>query len=591
MSLEPTGGSLELTDDLLQLSELFPDVPLAHINHVLKASQNDMFSASEQLLAYDLIKDNLEEICEKPNSELIAKLHGSAPQEKPWVILEPKDKDSLQRTGKRDKGKGKGRGKVKGKDKHKFTSNDSCNDHQIQARDMHSYSELNHQSTSRGKMSDSLGLEVGEMSSEASTVSSLALGTNSSSTSTDIISTTVEGAMESLRVRRLAERFEVQDTIMELLGIRQRNIDLLEYYLERNHYQKLETVYDIMLNLDETLTPSEQTHHSIENIRLSPKWNMNAIEENPVVSMSDVLKRGMKNITVAENDSCWHELQVLIDLNPQLELPKEFYMAAINWFDKDIDKVLNLAIIMNGYFDYDAKHKSEQRRRRERESENRYELSLQDVNVDLNSARLKQLFISDPQSFIRQKEEAKNFDEDGFYPVHNDRDNEWPNTKNLKQKQLHAMEWRATKLKQSLNSTNDKSLKSYYTSSISSTQAEVKNLHGEIQAEEVEHKINQAKSSFRIDLHNLSVKNAIYALDMVVSYWWSYEMDQRNVRNTKFEFTKACHVEPFMVITGRGLHSGGGIPKIKRAAVQYLKDNGYKFEENMSTISILGRRR
>jgi hypothetical protein len=587
MSLEPTGGGLELTEDLLQLSELFPDVPLAHINHVLKASQNDMFSASEQLLAYDLIKDNLEEICEMTNSELIAKVDGSALQEKPWVILEPKDKDSLQRSEKRDKGKGKGkgRGKGKGKDKH------SCNDHQIQARAMHSYSEMSHQGTSRRRMSDSLGLEVGEMSSGANTVSSLALGTNSSSTSTDIISTTVEGAMESLRIRRLAERFEVQDTIMELLGIRQRNIDLLEYYLERNHYQKLETVYDIMLNFDETLTPSEQTHHSIENIRLSPKWNMHAIEENSIVSMSDVLKKGMKNITVAENDSCWHELQVLIDLNPQLELPKEFYMTAINWFDKDIDKVLNLAIIMNDYFDYDAKHKSEQRRRRERDSENRYELSLQDVNVDLSSAKLKQLSISDPQSFFQQKEEARSFDEDRFCLVHNDRDNEWQNTKNHKQQQLHAMEWRARKLKQSLNSTNDKSLKTYYTSSISSTQAEVKNLHGELQAEEVEHKINQAKSSFRIDLHNLSVKNAIYALDMVVSYWWSYEMDQRNVSNTKFEFTKACHVEPFMVITGRGLHSSGGIPKIKRAAVQYLKDNGYKFEENMSTISILGRRR
>ena len=591
-----------LTDELLTLSELFSDVPLFHIQHLLETSNNDIDSVAEQLFSYHLIKDDLDKICsEKEN--FVEKAVPEKPKE--WVLVEPQEKTKEKPLGKsKRKEKRSRRGSRNKKDKEipktkekvalnvtsKFPSSDNTNKRKNtdipKSSRKHSFGESINMQPSDENMSNSNSSCFDNNSDTTSSMgsSNSTYDEEMEKLSNQLKASSIDELLENMKIEQLSMKFELRDTIKDLLNV--DNNELVEYYLDRNNCDKLNTIYDIMLNYDDSVPKSDNTNHKIEEINF--QWGVHRGGN----SMSEVLKKKMKNITISDSDACWFELQTLIDANPQLELPNSFYLLAINWFDKDIDKVLNLAIVLNDCFDIKEKKKQHMMRQREREKElKKLNLQfLQGKEMDFTVDELKKLSELDKEHFdlylSENNENSKHFDKNGFYYVDNKKGNQ--NNDEYMQN-LRIMQWRVNNSEKVRNITNDKRLKAYYSTNIGRIKEDIYSLHHKAQRSEIDIKIEIAKSQFRIDFHDTSVQNAVYALREVLEYWWNVEMETRNIHNTRFEFTKIVHVEPFKIITGRGLHSGGGIAKIKNATIKFLTENKYKYEDKTAAILVVGK--
>lgn len=474
----------ELPEALFPLSELFPDVSLKHILHILRISNGNFDSAAEQLLSYDLIKDELDKL----------------DQAEPTEPAEPEERLPPE-----------------------------------------SFSD----------------------------------------------------AVEALQVEQWAKRFELQDEIMELLEIDETERELVDWYLSQNSCRKLETVCDIMLNFDSRLPAAQQPRDKLDTASYNVLYLHGVDKSSPRVgtggdtgssndhflSMSDLLRKSSRgSSTPLENDRSWSELQKVIDDNPELNLPEKFYLVAMKWFHKDLDKILHTAIQLSEYF----------------EKQPRNIMSADTSSIDFGVLAFGNNSLKDEITEYRQKQSSNGHGtistkpmsifENGSQPADLPKYSTYPPA-------LEKLQSRAANLKQSRNTTGDKYLKSYYNHSIAETERKIRDLHGISQAQEVNQRVTQAKRTFKIDLHTLTVQNAMQALNSCLNYWWGQEMHLRNLENTKFEFTGLRHVDPFVIVTGRGLHSAGGIPKVKNATVGFLRQNGFKFEENTSIITVLGKRK
>lgn len=97
--------------------------------------------------------------------------------------------------------------------------------------------------------------------------------------------------------------------------------------------------------------------------------------------------------------------------------------------------------------------------------------------------------------------------------------------------------------------------------------------------------------SSKIDLHGLTVAQAISVTKNAVSDWWLAELAARVEHGLIDKHgTKVSFVEPLCIITGRGLHSSGG-PKIRHSVIKMLNQNGYVYEEEVGQLYVMGRRK
>lgn len=530
-------SELQLSEKLLQLSELFPNIPLIHLSHILKVANQDFDQAVEQSLNYDLIKDDIDSIT-KQSIETHPSVKTSNSQN--WIVLDgvKQKEDSILKKNEKKKRKG------------------SKN---IQT-------ELTELQRQNAKQTDGSQKDLTKLS-HTSIPNDIAISGQS-----------IQETLDSIKVKNLVEKFEMQDTVLELLEIDEKHRELVEWYLDRNDYNKLRTIYDVMLNFDPQLPPDKQIMHtsttkSFQDLMNSGDSNS---RQSPVL-MSELIRNNMKDMHVSESDNkCWNELQHLIEGNPELLLPRKFYMLAMNWFNKDIYKVLNLAIVLNDYFEIKPSLKSMQ---------NNENLKLGDIRFS-DRTTSNSYDIKSPDCFEFERNDNKHKIEFGYNEDTNDFSSNGSSSITL-----NSLESRARNLKSVRNTTTDKFLKSHYSNCISETKKDIRTYHHTTQLTELKKKIEQAKMSFSIDLHSLSVQNAINALKIVLHYWWDTEMHFRNIENTKLELSNVVHVENFKIVTGRGLHSSGGIPKIKRATIRFLEDNGYKFNENVASVEVYGKRK
>jgi Smr domain len=81
-------------------------------------------------------------------------------------------------------------------------------------------------------------------------------------------------------------------------------------------------------------------------------------------------------------------------------------------------------------------------------------------------------------------------------------------------------------------------------------------------SEDVFYRNNRQQCLDRIDLHGLSVANAIEKLEQRIQY-----IEENNMR-------------ALTVIVGQGLHSKGGVPKIKPAVLLFAIENGIRYQVN-----------
>lgn len=504
--------NFELSENCLRLSELFPDISLKHISHILTFADDNFDSAVEQLLNYEIIKDELDKMVEKSNT----KDDNSNNQKQNWVLIDKKMEDP---SGNIQNNKNKFKKKMK-----KLNGNDS-------------------------NMNSNIKIDP-----------------------TAISANSLDSTMEALKIKELSKKFEIEDEIMSILEIDESNHELVDWYYTENSYNKLSTIYDIMLNFNSEKAIEDQPRNKIETASFDLICSNKVESSDNLVKRSDLIRSGVKYKNVeGTNASGWDELQLLIDDNPELNLPKQFYILAMKWFHGDLGHILHAAILLNECF----QNKSKTNKLNNFITGTKYsEISEGNTGAEIN--RLNKL--NKNQLTINRYNSINHANNENTYAE-----------KSLKR--LNILENRISRLKNVRDSSNDKVLKSYYSHSISKAKDDIRNHYESVQDNQVMDKIEKAKSTFELDCHNISVKNAIYAIEVSLDYWWNEEMQHRNIMNTKFELTGVCHVKPFIIITGRGLHSAGQIPKIKNASLRFLQQHNYKFDDDGSVITVLGKRR
>lgn len=524
---------MELSDNLLKLSELFPDISLVHLSHILKTTNNNFDDCVEQLLNYDLIKDDLDDIITRSQKKEQDNDKNCMDSEsfKRWVLLDSKSECLIPASN----------GKPKQKDR--------CDKDLL----------------------DSNGSSMRTDMSNVTKDSSNSITTNGSNIATKY--ETLDSLVESVKSQDRIEKITVEEKIMELLAIPAKYEKHIEWYLKQNEYKLLETIYDILLNYNATLPVTKQTRKKIESISMDTII-INYTQECDNTSMSDNLKDDGSDTLL---DQYFSHLSLITDSSSNFNVPEKFFVLGLTWFMNDFDKVLNLSLELQDYF-------PEKRKKKEAhidfsDFENAYETE----NVYNKTSTIPLNNPIDSHGFFKIDKYGK-FDKSGFSSAYGALSNN--SSLSVKELESHAKNY-----KKSRDSSSNKNLQAFYGHKISDTRQRIRDYQENEQLQLRNKKISFARKTWEIDLHDLSVQNAIDALEIVVNEWWETEMFHRNIENTKFELSTASHIKPLTVVTGRGLHSGGNIPKIKNAALKFLRNSSYKFIENTSTITIVGKRR
>lgn len=106
---------------------------------------------------------------------------------------------------------------------------------------------------------------------------------------------------------------------------------------------------------------------------------------------------------------------------------------------------------------------------------------------------------------------------------------------------------------------------------------------------EEDSRVDQAARSGMLDLHLLPVENALNATKRTLAEWWNEELSLRETNGVKKSHNCSL-VDPIKVLTGRGIHSKGGISRIKIAVRKFL-EGSYNYEEESSYFLVYGKRK
>ncbi|QHS74505.1 Cue2p [Saccharomyces paradoxus] len=105
--------------------------------------------------------------------------------------------------------------------------------------------------------------------------------------------------------------------------------------------------------------------------------------------------------------------------------------------------------------------------------------------------------------------------------------------------------------------------------------------------------INGLFQTYRLDFHGFLPNEAVSILKLALNKWWSKEVAERelNSHNINSYGSKVQFVSPLIVVTGRGIHSVGGISKVRLQVKSFLEKNHYIFWEESSFFRIEGKKK
>ncbi|CAI4598588.1 unnamed protein product [Saccharomyces cerevisiae] len=105
--------------------------------------------------------------------------------------------------------------------------------------------------------------------------------------------------------------------------------------------------------------------------------------------------------------------------------------------------------------------------------------------------------------------------------------------------------------------------------------------------------INNLFQTYRLDFHGFLPSEAVSTLKLALNKWWSKEVAERelNSHNINSYGSKVQFVSPLIVVTGRGIHSIGGISKVRLQVKSFLEKNHYIFWEESSYFRIEGKKK
>ncbi|SCU92226.1 LAFA_0F08922g1_1 [Lachancea sp. 'fantastica'] len=92
------------------------------------------------------------------------------------------------------------------------------------------------------------------------------------------------------------------------------------------------------------------------------------------------------------------------------------------------------------------------------------------------------------------------------------------------------------------------------------------------------------------DLHGFYPQEAKQIAQNCLTAWWSRETSLREMNAHRPNLIKALNVAPLKIITGRGIHSLGGVSKVKIQIKKLLDSENYVYTEEPSYFIVDGRR-
>lgn len=280
-----------------------------------------------------------------------------------------------------------------------------------------------------------------------------------------------------------------------------------------------------------------------------------SLRNSPKVSAPDISSLKISEETLAENltpekvDKCGESAVEILEKSkldqPDLfKLPDLFYTKLLVYFNGDVDKIVNVAkFIIN--------HKA------------------------FEKSQSKIIPIS-----IKVQDSPK----ESFKPVAKQHNKPLParGEADYFSKSNHYL--------QMAKSSSDKSVKAYYSKLASENKSLAIESFKENNYNLQDPVRNEYLQTGRLDLHGLTVEVAIDLVRRIVQEWWRSELDKREQLGKSTKYGKAIYVEPLHIITGRGIHSSGGVSKLKTAVRHYLNTGKIIFDENSSSFTVQGKR-
>lgn len=349
-------------------------------------------------------------------------------------------------------------------------------------------------------------------------------------------------------------RMDKSDKVIELLRLDRCNAEKVFYFLKRNDDQVYTTVLDILVNWRQDKGLDDQGTRKLHETNL-PNQSTSGISY--AESLSEDLTRNIKHekLDLVRNNvpnADWKTLAAYIKNNSQLGIPSNFYINALVWFNFNVIEVMFLAQALADTREGGKKGKA-------------FQLQPQSQIVG-------------GESLGRNADDIFGDDEEVVFTIP---------VKSVREKRMRELQSHITNTKSHISTAKSRHEKGHYATQLSKLNSEARKLRNHDQDELIAHMSIQAERTDRVDLHGLTLSSAMQLVRTVVPKWWDDELSQRG-RNGG-NGIKAIHVEPFHIITGRGLHSEGG-PVIMKAVKKYLQTEQYVFEDNTGSFLVVGKR-
>ncbi|QLG72650.1 hypothetical protein HG535_0D03580 [Zygotorulaspora mrakii] len=94
----------------------------------------------------------------------------------------------------------------------------------------------------------------------------------------------------------------------------------------------------------------------------------------------------------------------------------------------------------------------------------------------------------------------------------------------------------------------------------------------------------------RLDFHGFIPEDAIQILKICLKKWWNHELLERELKAQKLSISKAFNVSAVEVVTGRGIHSVGGVSVLRKRVKMFLDRENYLYWEEPSYFIVTGKK-
>lgn len=361
------------------------------------------------------------------------------------------------------------------------------------------------------------------------------------------------------RLEVTVNRMDKADKIFELLRLENSNLEKVTYFLKRNKDDVYTTVLDILVNWRDDKSLDDQGTRKLHETSLP---NQETTGLSYAESLSADLTRNIKHDRldlVRDNVSSedWRTLASYIKQNASLKMPSNFYINALVWFNFNVIEVLFLASSL-----IEEKELNSSKSRGEKISQKQM---YQFIGFERLNKFSDDIFGDKEITFEIPKKEVRN-------------------------QRLHELKSSIAATKLKISNEGNRSVKGHYSSKLSQMHGEVKQLRNYDQDELYFQIESMAEDRDMIDLHSFTVTNAIKLIKDVLPKWWEDELYHRSLNGGGGGGTKATNVNPFNIVTGRGIHSSGD-PVILNAVKAYLQSEKWIFQDNTGSFLVVGKRR